>query len=204
MKRILPTWALFVLALSPAWTDNILLSPTGVTLTTGQFQAETALSAANSRGNYVWFAAGLQQFEFNYVRFENPAGKKENQFGVQWSFLPETILTPAVSFGVKDATSQSKEGIGAYVAITRHLPVGIRSPIIKDFALTLGFGLKGVNGAFFGAEVALPHDLFFQYEFDSRDVNVAIGWQPNPRIRVKGYALRDEAYFGAEFVPLAF
>lgn len=187
-----------------AAANTILLAPTGTTLTTGQVRAEAALSPGNDNGKYYWFGTGFQQFEARVIRFETANGEKENQFGAQWNFLPETILTPAVSFGVSDITSQSHEGIGVYVAATRHLPTGPLSSVIKDLAVSGGVGIKGIKGPFFGVEAKLPWNLFAQVEYDSRDINAAAGWQPVSLFRIKASNIRSEFYFGAEIVPIQF
>ena len=187
-----------------AAANTILLAPTGTTLTTGQIRAEAALSPDNENGKYYWFATGFQQFEASIIRYENVLGTDENQFSGQWNFIPETFLTPAISFGVTDVTSQSKEGIGAYAAITKHLPIGRFSSLLKDLAVSGGVGIKGINGPFFGLEAKLPANLFLQFEYDSRDFNGAVGWQPVSLFRVKGSSIRNEFYFGAEIVPVQF
>lgn len=189
---------------APAGANPVLLSPTGTTLTTGQFRAEAAFSPGNDHGSYYWLAAGLQQLELNAVRIENRSGKDESIVGLQWSFLPETFVTPAVSFGVKDIAAESAEGVGVYAAVTRHLPVGELSPILKELAVTAGVGAGGIRGPFFSFEAKLPWKLFAQGEYDSRDFNAAVGWQPVRIFRIKAYKIRRESFLGAEIVPITF
>lgn len=203
--RVFCVCLILVMCLSGfAAANTILLAPTGTTLTTGQIRAEAAFSPGNDEGKYYWLGAGFQQFEARVIRFENAAGDHENQFGVQWNFLPETFLTPAISFGVTDITSQSQEGIGVYAAVTRHVNTGRLSPVLKELAVSGGIGLKGVNGPFFGVEAKLPLNTFAQVEYDSRNLNASIGWQPAELFRVKASSIRDEFYFGAELVPIQF
>lgn len=138
------------------------------------------------------------------MRLERPRLDAENMVGIQASFLPETSLSPAVAFGVRDVAGQSPEGIGVYAVITRHLPVGPASVLVKDLAATVGIGLFGVRGPFAGFEAKLPYGLFAQGEYDSRNLNAAVGWQPTKLFRVKAYTIRNEFYLGAELVPVTF
>jgi hypothetical protein len=184
--------------------NNLILAPTGITLTTGQVRAEAALSSGNADGNYSWLAAGLAQYELSAIRLGKPGLATENMVGIQACFLPETSLSPGIGFGVRDLACQSSEGIGPYAVVTKHLPVGASSPLIKDLAATVGIGAFGIRGPFCGFEAKLPGRFFVQGEYDSRDLNAAIGWQPVDLFRIKAYTIRSESYFGAELVPVTF
>lgn len=197
-------FALIIALGVPAGADYLLLSPTATTLTTGQIRAEAAFSPDSSDGRYYWLATGFEQYELSAVRRERPGLSADNMIGIQASFLPETSLNPAIAFGVRDVASQTSGGIGIYAAITRHLPVGAGSILIKDCAVTAGVGLFGVRGPFGSVEAKLPMNLFVQGEYDSRDFNGAVGWQPTSLFRVKAYSIRKEFYLGAELVPVTF
>ena len=190
--------------LAPSRANNLILAPTGITLTTGQVRAEAALSSGNTNGSYCWLNAGLAQYELSAIRLDKPCLGTQNMIGIQASFLPETSLSPGIAFGIRDAASQSAEGIGPYAVITKHLPVGLSSPLIKDFAATFGIGAFGIRGPFCGFEAKLPGRFFVQGEYDSRDLNGAVGWQPVELFRIKAYSIRGESYFGAELVPVTF
>ncbi len=191
-------------ATCPAFANPLLLIPTGTTLSTGQYRAEAALSPNNDHGKYFWLGTGFRQCEVDVIRVDNRHGTDENLIAVQWEYLPETSLTPAVAFGATDVASQSAEGIGVYLVITRHLPIGESSRILKDFALTAGIGVAGIRGPFFGFEAKLPGSFFAEGEYDSQNLNAAVGWEPMPRFRIKAYTIRSELYFGAEFVSVTF
>ena len=196
-----------ILVMCAGWcasANPILLAPSGSTLTTGQIRAEAAFSPNNKHGSCYWLGTGFQQYEINVLRVEGENDDDQNRFGVQWNFLPETMFTPAVSFGVTDVFSQSDESTGIYAAITRDLPVGKASPFISSFSATLGIGAFGIKGPFAGFEAGLPGRMFLQADYDSRDLNAALGWQPVRYVRVKVYNLRDDFYLGAELVPLEF
>ena len=64
--------------------------------------------------------------------------------------------------------------------------------------------LSGRACPFCGFEAKLPGRFFVQGEYDSRDLNAAIGWQPVDLFRIKAYTIRSESYFGAELVPVTF
>jgi len=187
-----------------AAANPLILAPTATTLTTGQVRAEAALSSGNNNGRYYWLGTGLQQYELNAIGFQQRGQKIEGMAGIQTSFLPETSLSPAIAFGISDIASQSPDGIGIYAVVTRHLPVGQASFLIQDFAATVGVGLFGIKGPFTGFEAKLPGKFFVQGEYDSHDVNAAIGWQPTDLFRIKAYSIRSDTYFGAELVPMAF
>jgi len=187
-----------------ACANPILFAPSGTTLGLGQVRAEAAFSPKDEEGKFFWLAVGGPGFEVNLLRTDRAVGEPENLIGAQWSFLPETSITPAISIGVTDLSSDSAEGISGYAAITKHLPAYRFVSFIDDFSATFGIGLGGIRGPFAGIEAKLPLKLFFQGEYDSHDVNAAIGWQPTSMFRVKAYSLRHEIYYGAELVPIAF
>lgn len=204
MKRIILTMLLVCILACPAMANRILMVPSGETLTTGQVRAEAAISPSNNDGSYMWLAAGLMQVELNVLRYEHPSGEKDNEYGAQWNFLPETSFNPAVAFGVQDIADESEDGITGYVVATKHLPIGAINPIVKDLALTAGLGAGGIKGPFFGVEAHLPLKFFIQGEYDSQNINAAFGWQPISMFRLKAYTIKDNAYFGAELLPLQF
>lgn len=183
--------------------NPLILAPTATTLTTGQVRAEAALSSSRDDGRYYWLATGLQQYEINAIGFQRHGGRVEAAIGAQASFLPETSLSPAVAFGISDIASQW-DGVGIYAVVTKHLPVGQSSPVIRGLAATVGIGVLGIKGPFAGVEAKLPRGFFVQGEWDSHDLNAAIGWQPISLFRVKAYSVRGETYYGAELVPVAF
>ncbi len=170
---------ILILAIVSAGLANpLILAPTATTLTTGQVRAEAALSSGNNSGHYYWFGTGLQQYELNAIGFQPRGEDLQPMVGMQASFLPETSLSPAIAFGVNDLASQS-DGIGLYAVVTRHLPVGEASVVIRDFAATVGIGVLGIKGPFGGFEAKLPANLFVEGEWDSHNLNAAAGWQPD-------------------------
>ncbi|MCX6345413.1 MAG: DUF4148 domain-containing protein [Armatimonadetes bacterium] len=205
MKRtLLLTAALIICACIPASANYLLLAPTGTTLTTAQVRAEAALSPSGDNGQYYWLATGLMQVELNVLRFQPTEGDVQNRLGAQWNFLPETMITPAVGFGVTDVTNDSSNGSGFYVAVTKRLPMSRLPLIVKDLSITVGIGAGGIKGPFGSVEAHFPAGLFMQAEYDSHDFNGAVGWQPVSMFRVKAYTLHDETYYGAEFLPIQF
>ncbi len=184
--------------------DPLILSPTANTLTTGQYRAEAAWRSDGSNGRLFRLGTGLQQYELNVLRLEKHDSRADNIVGAQWSFLPETSFNPAVAFGISDAGNQSDDGIGVYGVITRHLPIGKSSVFIKDFAATMGLGLFGIRGPFAGFEAKLPGKFFVQGEYDSHNLNGAVGWQPLKLFRIKAYTIDKDYYLGAELVPVFF
>jgi hypothetical protein len=204
MKKLLIIASLLIIALvSPALANNLILVPTGITLSTGQVRAEAAISVNGSKSQYYWLGTGLKQVELNLTRFQKPGLDSENVVDIQWSFLPETMLTPAVAFGVNDLGAQSEQGVGPYAVVTRHLPLG-QASVLKSFAATVGIGVNGLRGPFFGFQAELPAHIILEGEYDSRDYNAAVGWQPATFLMLKAYTIRRETYLGAELVPMTF
>ena len=204
-KLLLAAIALLVFAAGPVLANYILLAPSGTTLTTGQVRAEAAFSPNNDHGKFFWLGTGLMQLEVNMIAVANPgANKTENRVGAQWSFLPETSVTPAVAFGVTDVASESREGIGGYAVVTKHLRTGAINPLLKELSVTGGIGAGGIRGPFAGVEARFPAGIFVQAEYDSHDFNGAVGWQPISLLRFKAYTLRDNFYIGAELRTLRF
>lgn len=205
MKRaIFASITIFMAAAVPASANYLLLTPTGATLTTAQVRAEAAISPGGNNGEYYWLGTGLMQVEVNVLQRNPRAADKQSRLGAQWSFLPETSFTPAVGFGVIDVTSASPEGIAGYVAITKHFAVPKSLGLVSDFAATAGLGAHGIDGFFGSFEAHFAYGLFAEGEYDSRDFNGAVGWQPLKMLRFKVYSIKDEVFYGAEIPPIQF
>lgn len=205
MRNLLAATSIIMIALlSPAMANNLILIPTGSTLTTGQVRAEAAVSVDGAESHYYWLGTGLKQYELNVTRFQRPGLDAENIAEVQFSFLPETILTPGVAFGVNDFANQSEQGIAPYAVISRSLPLGQSALLLKSLTATVGIGALGIRGPFFGFEAELPANIVVEGEYDSRDFNGAIGWKPISMLMLKAYSIRRETFVGAELVPLTF
>jgi len=188
---------------APCSAKPNIVAPTGTTLTTGQVRAEAALDPTGDGSDYYRLSAGFAQLELDVMRVETPRGRKQNLFGVQMCYLPETFYTPAVGFGISDIASQG-DGVGFYGAITKSLPEKLLPPIVTDLKATVGVGLFGIRGPFAGFEVVFPKGFFAQGEWDSRNLSGAIGWQPAPLVRIKAYSIRGDFKAGIEIPPLAF
>ncbi len=184
------------------FADDLILLPTGSTLTTGQYRAQLIVSPSNDHGNFQQLAVGLASYEFNYVRADYGSGKTEGKLGVQWCFLPQTFITPAVSIGVRDLFSQSVEGFGGYAAMTKNVPTGLFTNLVSDMTFTVGCGFRALRGVFGGVDMKLVGDIVGQIEYDGDNWNSAVGWQPSERFRLKTYVINKERYYGAELVPI--
>ncbi len=204
MRKLIVPILLTLIVVCPALANPLILTPSGTTLTTGQFRAEAAFSPDDEHGKYFWFATGLMQLEASIIRYEPRGGQAENLINAQWCFIPETFFTPAVSFGAIDIAAESEEGPSGFLAVTKSVPIGRFLPVIQDFKATVGLGVGGMRGPFASFETKLPYGLFMQGEYDTRDFNGAVGWQPAPLFRLKAYSIRAEFYVGAELVPMSF
>jgi len=187
-----------------AWADNIITVPRGTTLTNGQFRGQFMFSQSGNNGNFFSMSVGLKQLELNYTHAEYADDRKEELVSGQWNVLPETFITPAIGVGVRDVGSQSKEGMGVYGALTKHIPIENYTRYIDDFSVTFGLGAKSIHGFFCGAEMKLPLYFVGQLEFDGDYWNSALCWQPVEAFRFKIFRVGYKHYFGAEFTPLEF
>lgn len=205
MNRTLCTAAILILCAAGAAIANpVILAPSATTLGLGQVRAEAALSPDNESGKYYWLSTGALGVEASLIRVEDANRKIENLFSAQMSFLPETFLSPALAFGVSDIGSQSAEGIGLYAVATKTLELSRFVPLVREFRATAGVGVGGIRGPFFAAEAKLPLRVFVQGEYDSRDFNAAVGFQPIEMLRFKAYNIRGDFFFGAELKPISF
>lgn len=205
MTRSLWIVTALVIGISAAASANpILLAPSGRTLSTGQVRAEAAFGSDSQSGKYFWLGAGFMQVEANVILLDSVKGQDADMVNVQWNFLPETFLTPGLAFGATDVAGQSDHGMGVYVVATKRLKVGRFSPVVKEFSATAGVGVGGIRGPFFGVQSRLPYGLFMEGEYDSRDFNAAVGWQPMKLLKLKAYTIKDDFYLGAEIPPITF
>lgn len=201
--KILLTLSVLLLTCN-TWADSIIFVPRGTTLTTKQFRGQVMFSGSGDDGNFFSFSLGLKQLEMGYTHAEYANDRTEELISGQWNVLPETFITPAIGIGVKDVASESKEGIGFYGSMTKHIPIEHFSNIIDDFSVTVGMGAKSINGFFFGAEAKLPLYFVGQLEFDGDNWNSALCWQPADAFRLKYYKTGSKKYYGCEFIPLEF
>ena len=204
IKKIFVTVFLVLIIASSAYANNLILIPTGTTLSTGQYRVEAVVNFDNSDNKIIHAAAGLKQLELNATHLGYEGGREENLLGAQWNFLPETFITPAIGFGVTDATSQTKEGFGVYAALTKSVPTTFVSRFVNKLSFTVGMGAKSINGLFGGFEAQLPLSLAAQVEYDGDNWNAALAWQPVKLFRFKVYSIKEKHYYGAELIPIEF
>jgi len=176
--------------------DRLIMAPTGSILPPAHFKIEGALRPSEGRPSIVWANAGIGQVELQAVFFDNGMGDTDASIGAELQVLPETLLTPAVGFGIRDIADNGPQGRAEYLAVTKSISTqGI--PWVHDVKLHGGFGVEGIDGFFAGAEVGLPFDLSLAVEHDSHQFNVAGSWSPVRNLELKVYSLNADAYFGA-------
>lgn len=203
MKRAV--FSIMVLWLAvPVWANYAILTPTGTTLSTGQFRAEVAAGANTDSGKYYWLGMGLTMGEINLISRAPDKGSSQTNFGAQIGFLPETFATPAVGFGVMGISSGTNRDFSGYVAVTKTLPVGALGGFASDVKASVGLSAGGNTGLFGSVEATLPFGFFLQGEYDTKNINTAFGWQLAKLIRLKAYNIHDDVFVGMELSTVRF
>jgi len=226
MKKL--KWIMLVLAAiiiaAPVSADRVIFAPTGTILSGGEFKAEGAIQASGDNNKIYWLGVGLQQLELNVTRIEfdtdsvtesmekslrptkaifdlaPDTGDKVNIVGAAMSIVPETSLTPGVAVGIWDLTDETADGIGYYIAMSKVVPLTQELPLpIQDVKVHAGYGIKGIDGLFAGAEASLPLGLKLSAEWFQDELNYALGWGIGNTLQVKGYILDDETFYGLQF-----
>ena len=208
MKLTICITAIMLVGLSalPVCADRVILAPTGTTLASGEIRAEAAIDTTDSNTRIYWVGIGLQRLEIGATRFENGneiAGPGDtNVLTAEISILPDTTLTPGVGVGAWDISSETPDGAGYYLALTKVLPFSkdLPSPI-RDIRLHAGVGSGAIAGFFAGAEASLPFGLRVAADYFREDFNFSLGWKALPGLQIKAYLLNGESHYGLQFSP---
>jgi len=188
--------ALSLLVAASASADRLILTPTGSIAAPAQIKLEGAIRPREERPVYAWASLGIGQFELEAAYTDEGRGDTGMGFGVEAQLLPETLLTPAVGVGIRDATDQTSLRRAEYLAITKSIPAaGI--PWLRDVKLHFGFGMEGIDGFFGGAQVGFPPGLELALEHDSNHFNTALAWSAARNLQLKLYGLDGDTFLGA-------
>lgn len=186
--------------------DRVIFAPTGTVLGPGDIRLEGAVGTSNGDPKIYWAGIGLQRLEISGIRFESGASvlgaSDDDVLGVELAILPETTLTPGIGVGIWDATDNTSEGRGYYLAVTKAVPLTKQLPLpIRDIRLHVGYGINGVDGIFAGADASIPFGLRLYAEFFQDDFNYALGLGLLPGLQVKVHVLDGDTYYGLQFRP---
>jgi hypothetical protein len=180
-----------------ACADQLIFAPTGRTLGLGQAKLEAAVSADDSDAKFIWANVGLPRLELQGIRVEDEAGNSDDGFGAELAVLPETMITPAVGVGVRDAGNNTSLGRAFYAAVTKTVPLVSNMGLpIRYLKLSGGLGTDELNGLFGGIEVGLPYRLEGVAEWDGQQFNASLGWTPISHVQLKAYWLDGEFFYG--------
>lgn len=178
------------------FADQLILAPTGRTLTLGQAKLEGAVMADDSDNSIVWANVGLPRLELNAIRVENEGNDGDIGFGAEFAILPETLVTPAIGVGIRDITDETNFGPAFYAAVSKTVPLAGKLPVITSLKLHGGLGTDSLDGIFAGVELGLPYNLNGIAEYVNDNFNFSLGWSPIKFVQVKAYWIDSDFFYG--------
>lgn len=198
--------AVFLLAaLSRASADPVIVTPSGVSLTTGNAQAETLSTVEGKPRSLSFLTVGLAAVEVQAVELSRP-GLGKLAFSAQTQILPETTLSPAVSAGVRDLANSTRSfdasgyyGRAYYLAGTKALDRTVGAPtVLHDFSLTAGVGFGAMRGPFGSVSARMPLNLQGALEYDSRRLNARVALPLGTAARLEYARVNGRGYVGLQ------
>jgi hypothetical protein len=146
----------------------------------GGYDAQVLQSVQYKPQTISTISAGTTMLEIDAAYLVRP-GVDRLAISAQSPLLPETFITPAVSFGVRDIANSAGAfrrdgyfGRGYYLVMTKSLDNNVHPPQIHQITLTGGLGTGSILGLFGGVSVGLPFTLLGTAEYDSRRMNYRI------------------------------
>lgn len=188
-----------ILIVLPAtvWADRLIRMPIGYNLPPGSLKIEVARRNGNGELTQYWAQVGLVGgIELEATRIES-AGRTTDSLSLQYKLLPDIGFTPAVSLGLRDIADNTQEGFSVYVALGYRLPYMPPNPLIEEMYVFGGLGAGGIKGLFIGTEIRTPYRILLSVEYDSRQWNGAISWEPLPMLRLRLYSIDSQTFYGA-------
>lgn len=201
-KIFLAIVLLIILCISTAFANNLILAPSGSNLHTGEVRAEGAVGMNDSNNRFYWLGFGISQLEVNLLSADRVVGKDVDIVSLQYHFLPQTGVTPSVSFGIWDVFDDTDDGIAPYAAATKEIISDFG--IIESLELTGGFGFNGIDGIFGGITMKLPAKISLCAEYFNDKINTSIGFSIGSFAAVKLYRIESDYYYGIQFTPFSF
>jgi len=190
-------WSLLLCITAATSADRLVLIPSAYNLPPGSLKVEVARRETQGGLTLYWLRVGLVGgFELEGTRYETQQRQRES-FSLQYNILPDIGFTPAVSVGVRDVANQTEEGIAFYIAAAYRLPYMPPNPIIDEMFVFGGVGAGGIKGPFVGAKVRTPYRILLSAEYDSRQWNAALAWEPVPLLQLHLYSIGGKTYYGA-------
>lgn len=206
LKIVSIAFILTGLLISISNAENLILIPTGKTLSTGGVQAEY-LSKFGEDGKVYFANIGISRLEIQAAKFQDFSnGDDPTAISAQISVLPETTFTPALAIGIRDISNETTSYNSLYgkrsyyIAASKKVPIVGGIPLLfQDVSLHGGIGTDSLSGVFFGIEGVLPMGLHLNAEYDTDDVNVALSYKVIPTLKADVSYIKGDMYYGAMF-----
>lgn len=200
--------AIVALFCAQACADRLITIPTGNTLAKASVKAEAISGFSDGTTTLVpfgevyrayWVNVGLGNVEIEGTRYVERGGDHKDCFSAELGILPETIITPAIGFGVRDIGNEIERGV--YLAVSKTLPLSDKIPMmpVRNIKVHGGYGIDGLNGIFLGAQADLPMHLTLSVEEVDSKFNASLAWNVIPKLSLKFYSLDGEFFYGASF-----
>jgi hypothetical protein len=194
------------LLLNVSNAENLILIPTGKTLSTGGVQAGY-LSKFGDDGKVYFANIGVSRLEIQAAKFQDFSnGDDPTAISAQISVLPETTFTPALAVGIRDISNETNSYNSLYgkrsyyIAASKKVPITGGIPLVfQDVSLHGGIGTDSLSGVFFGIEGVLPMGLHLNAEYDTDDVNVGLTYKIIPTLKADLSYIKGDMYYGALF-----
>ena len=196
LHLVLPTLLVGCVLACTAHADRLITIPTAPSLGVGQAKLELLHSDTRGGQTRYWANVGLPMGLEVSVDGESIDDNSDLGLGLQYTVLPDTGFTPAVSVGVTDLTDRTDVGRGLYLAGSYQLPYMPENNLVRDIKLFAGVGEGRYNGAFVGTELGLLGNTTLRCEYDSRAWNAALDWRAANGLSVTLATLDDQLSYG--------
>jgi hypothetical protein len=186
-----------------AWADRVILTPSGTTLAPLSATAEGIVSVSGRTVNDTWINGSVNIVEIEAAQLERP-GRQASVVSLQASVLPETIITPSISAGVRDIFDTTRQfgntgytGRSLYVAAGKTLLSTELAPFpFRNASITAGIGTGVTNGFFGSASADLALGFRQTLEFDGRGLNYRLSHDIGGIARIEFERIHDQNFIG--------
>ena len=179
--------------------DLTIVTPSGYTMPSG-FDGQLFRTVNHSPESVALLDAGTNNIQLETAYLSRP-GVNRLALSLQALVLPETFVTPALSFGVKDIANSAGTfagdgfyGRAYYFAATKDFDNGVSQPKLRGLTITAGLGAGSYHGVFGGVGVDLPLRLLGTAEYDGRSMNYRVAFPIAPIARISYARISNANY----------
>jgi hypothetical protein len=204
------SWLVFALAAVMvacpigARADRAIETPSGAILSPLSGSVEGILGVDRHGFDDQWINGSIQVVEIEDARLES-SRRQADSLSAQVGILPETILLPSLSVGVRDIFDTTRQfgdlgysGRSLYIAACKsNVSFSPARFPFRNWSVTAGLGTGVTNGLFGSVSADLAFGCRQTFEYDGRSVNYRISHVVGPNGR-----LEFERLHGANFVGL--